>query len=283
MTKNILFIFLTISFLTSLSIFCSAQIDENYQYSRSGRKSNQEIRTVAEEKAEMTIESLEGIEDVKKDVVTEFIENLQRVKRLEQKIREANIEDRAELLDDVYSQLEEITIYFEKTTRKESEFERKLHEGVVSLDILKRDTTREIEKLRHERRGLGNRLKSLREPNPKRMNILQASYEKQIHWADLKLEFWEAFQKTQAGILGKAEVLEENVVTLLLAIEENAKVFRGGLEVLGLYFDFKKAMELLSARADLEGLTNEIVTTWSDLESLLNMLTEQVKSTILAD
>jgi len=226
----------------------------------------------AQERAKETAEVFNNIKKNGETIIEIYRKNLERVRKLEKLIREKEPDDQYAMMDEVRHELTGIATFFEKvaTGEMEEEFQRDLR----SLEILEMDTQREINSEIEYKRNVQDELISLKEEEPDlaRRKIKEESLEKVINFIEKRIEYLKGVAKIQKEISQKASKSVEIPSLFLLAMEENARVFREGLRCIELFADVKTALELFAQVPELEDLTNEIRVTWDSLENLVEML-----------
>lgn len=220
--------------------------------------------------AQETKELVEETKAIEKSVYRVLEENLRGLKGLQKEVQAA--EDPSKLLGRVIRELERITEAFEGMSRREGEVEGDLLQRIKGLRRLTERAGEEIALLEAKRGNLEKSLQAIAEADPVVAGMKEKGYNQAIKYVQNQIEIWEGFLQTHQRVNEEVDKINERVQRFLAAIEMSALVYREGLNLLKLQRDIQQAKALLSEVPEIEQLTNEMVSSWDTLDSLINEL-----------
>jgi len=105
-----------------------------------------------------------------------------------------------------------------------------------------------------------------------RRNIRKRSLEMQIEFKVKEIQIWKEFISLEDKIYETIKNADRTIKKFLLVLSEKSKVYRGALEVVKLQRDIKSLANFMS----LQQFSDELVSTWQDLQYLIELLTQEV-------
>lgn len=188
-----------------------------------------------------------------------------------------NMVEKAESLDEVLNpvvdKLEEITISYEHISNLRPQIEEELRGKVGEFQDLLKKSKDQIKILEDEKSELEEELKELSlEQDEEMKKVKRRSLSMQIEFKIKEIQIWREFVSLEDKIYETIKDADQTIKKFLLVISENAKVYRGALEVVKLQRDIKSLANFMS----LQQLSDELISTWQDLQYLIELLTQEV-------
>jgi len=144
---------------------------------------------------------------------------------------------------------------------------------VKAFQELLRKSKDQIRILEDEKLKLEEELQELSlEQDEEMRNIRKRSLEMQIEFKVKEIQIWKEFISLEDKIYETIKNADRTIKKFLLVLSENAKVYRGALEVVKLQRDIKSLANFMS----LQQFSDELVSTWQDLQYLIELLTQEV-------
>ena len=94
----------------------------------------------------------------------------------------------------------------------------------------------------------------------------------QVEFKAKEIQIWKEFISLEDKIYETIKNADRTIKKFLLVLSENAKVYRGALEVVRLQRDIKSLVNFMS----LQQFSDELISTWQDLQYLIELLTQEV-------
>ncbi len=183
-----------------------------------------------------------------------------------------NAESLEVVINPMVEKLEEITISYERISALRPQIEKELRGKVGELQELLRKSKGQIRILEDEQLELEEELQELsQEPDEEIKYIKRRSLEMQIEFKAKEIQIWKEFISLEDKIYETIKNADQTIKKFLLVLSENAKVYRGALEVVKLQRDIKSLVNFMS----LQQFSDELVSTWQDLQYLIELLTQE--------
>jgi methyl-accepting chemotaxis protein len=214
--------------------------------------------------AQETKEVVEQAKGIERTVYQVISQSVQRLKELKEEVEKAP--DPLKLLDKVIKELEQITRDFERMARREEEIERDLLSKQRALHHLVDRASEELQRLKLKKADYDQKSQTTTDPEKKE------GYGRVSRYVQTQIEVWEEFLRTHEGIEEQMKGIDQRVDRFLSTIEMSALVYREGLNALELLRDIREAQALLAEIPEIERLTQEMITSWQVLDSLINEL-----------
>jgi len=188
-----------------------------------------------------------------------------------------NMVEKAESFDvvinPVVDKLEEITISYEHISNLRPQIEEELRGKVEEFQDLLKKSRDQIKILENEKSELEEELKELSlEQDEEIKKVKRRSLGMQIEFKTKEIQIWREFISLEDQIYNTIKDADRIIKKFLLVLSENAKVYRGALEVVKLQQDIKSLANFMS----LQQLSDELISTWQDLQYLIELLTQEV-------
>ncbi|MDI3543091.1 MAG: hypothetical protein PWP57_694 [Candidatus Atribacteria bacterium] len=188
-----------------------------------------------------------------------------------------NMVEKAKSLDEVINpvvdKLEEITISYEHISNLRPQIEEELRGKVEEFQNLLKKSKDQIKILEDEKSGLEEELKELSlEQDEEVKKVKRRSLSMQVEFKTKEIQIWREFVSLEDKIYETIKDADQTIKKFLLVLSENAKVYRGALEVVKLQRDIKSLANFMS----LQQLSDELISTWQDLHCLIELLTQEV-------
>ncbi|MDK2896131.1 MAG: hypothetical protein PWP04_251 [Candidatus Atribacteria bacterium] len=197
--------------------------------------------------------------------------NLRTLDEIIEMVEEA--EDFKTVMDPMVEKLEKLTISYERIAAFQPQIEEELRRKVKELQDLLRISKGQIRILEDEKLKLEEELQGLSlEQDEEARNIRERSLEMQIEFKTKEIRIWEEFLSLENKIYETVRDADRTISKFLLVLSENAKVYRGALEVVKLQRDINSLANFMN----LQHFSDELISTWQDLQYLVELLTQEV-------
>jgi len=188
-----------------------------------------------------------------------------------------NAEDISTIIDDVVDRLEKITVSYENIAKMRPQIEKDLRKQMGNLRELLKKSESEINNLTGEKNKLQIELNNVALiADPDIRAVKRKSLEMRIAFKEKEIQIWQGFLDIQDNIRKTVEQADRTITKFLIVLEENGKVYREALKVVKLQRDIQKAVESMASIAEIGRLTDEMISSWQDLQRLIEMLTVQI-------
>lgn len=177
------------------------------------------------------------------------------------------------IIDPMVDKLEDITVSYEHISDLRPQIEEELRGKIEELQELLKKSKDQIRILEDEKLELEEELKELSlEQDEEIRNIRRRSLEMQAEFKAKEIQIWKEFISLEDKIYETIKNADRTIKKFLLVLSENAKVYRGALEVVRLQRDIKSLVNFMS----LQQFSDELISTWQDLQYLIELLTQEV-------
>ena len=215
--------------------------------------------------ASQTKEAVEELKAREESIYQTIEKNLSDLRKLSEELSTISY-------NEALGRLQKITESFEDLLKNEKRIEKEILSPQRSLKQLTAQSQEELSRLRARKSELERELATFQHPNPNIVEIKRKSLSQTIKYVEKQISLWEKFLSTQRAIEGEARKINERVEEFLIVIEANATLYREALNLLELQKDIQEASALLSQIPEIERLTQEMVSHWDLLDSLVEEL-----------
>ncbi len=177
------------------------------------------------------------------------------------------------VINPMVEKLEKITISYEHISNLKPQIEEELRGKIGEFQELLKKSKDQIRILENEKLELEEELKELSlEQDEETRSIRGKSLGMQIEFKAREVQIWQEFISLEDKIYETIKNADQIIKKFLLVLSENARVYRGALEVVKLQRDIKSLANFMS----LQQFSDELISTWQDLQYLIELLTQEV-------
>jgi hypothetical protein len=207
-------------------------------------------------------------------VFAEIQKNIDMVADLKAKVQEAQLSGETVSLDAIISDITAVTESYERLASQRDDIRRGLLGKVAAVEGMRAAVDAEIQNLRQKSAGYSEQLALVSGDDPEIVRIRKAALSKAIGFLDGQIQLWQQFSAVEKDISLEMTDIQRAIDSFLSMVESTAIVYREGLNLLVLERNLNEAVALFSNDIPtMERLTTAMEDSWSNLDSLLSMLT----------
>jgi hypothetical protein len=208
------------------------------------------------------------------NVFDEIQHNIDLVKDLRNKVSKASLTSKSLTVDDVISDIENISNSYNKLSNQHNSIKKGLLGKIETIQNMQKQVNNEIMDLKKRRADYVNQLNQVKDSNPDIVKTRKDALNQAIKYVDEQIQLWVDFNNVEGNIVGQMGGVQRTVDSFLSVVDSSAILFKEALNLLKLQKNINDAMSIITQDVPkMEQLTNDMVKSWGDLDNLVNSLT----------